>query len=74
MGYKMFLNDSHFLETHYEDFNMKKIEVGYKFKTKIVPNDVYGCNESQDLYMGLMDIINYKDLNKKNNGKIKSKL
>lgn len=65
MGYKMFVNDSAFLNRHLSDFGMFKREVGYKGKIEIARDPNIINPEKQELFEGLMNIINYNQLNKR---------
>lgn len=69
MGYKMFLNDTNYLYRHLEDFGMFEREVGYKGKTEIVPDPYFRFKSRQNLFMALIKIINYKEINYKDEEK-----
>lgn len=65
LAYKKLLKSASFINQNLDFFDMYEREVGYKFKTEIVPK--LGIKtDRQDLYYGLLNIINYKNMNKVN--------
>lgn len=65
MGYKMFVNDPAFLNRYLSEFGMFEREVGYKGKTDIARDPNVVNAEKQELFEGLMIIINYNQINQK---------
>lgn len=64
MAYKMFLNDSAFINRHLDYFGMFIRPVGYKEKWESAKDPSSFNTDGQELYYSLMNIINYKNINK----------
>lgn len=64
IAYKMFLNDSAFINRHLDYFGMYTRPVGYKGKLEIAKDPSSFNTDGQELYYSLMNIINYKNINK----------
>lgn len=64
MVYKMFLNDTKFINKNLRYFGMEEVPVGYDGKTKIMKSFSGYLEDKVDLYYGLRKIQNYKNIHK----------
>jgi len=64
MAYKMFLSDCAFIYRYLDYFGMFIRPVGYKGKNEIAKGPNSFNTDGQELYYSLMNIINYKNINK----------